>query len=416
MTDPFSYRIDRPSKAGQALPEAGAADRAGSLDDLARRLEARQRERESRYHGAPQPDQTQAPGAPAEQPMQSDEEQPEASAAGDLGGRFGWEERWAEDEVRRYFDEQDAPEPRRWGGLLLRAGGVLAVSAVIAFFIVFPGGTPEQTAGNGNGALVTAAGEGAASAESPVSAANDATPDRTPDDEAEAITTTATIPSAPQPARDAEATSTTASAPSAPDTSTRQAAAAGDRSQTSRTSGMVASEGMAFGNDGVRTVVPAPQQTQADTEYTPSDAASVDGGADEAGMLRSSAPQTSWIAPGPQAESGDGAPADAAGEVAARADDAVEAGEDARRAIGDDAPPAEEPAPAAADGQPAQVTSDVNLRDQPDNEGTVLAVIPANATVELLGCEIWCEVVHDGRQGWVYRDFVTGAEQAASAQ
>jgi hypothetical protein len=400
MTDPFSYRVERPSQAGQAPPEEGETSRSGSLDDLAKRLDARQRERESRYRGAPQPDQAQAPLALGEGPTESFEDQPAASAD-DLGPRFGWEDRWAEDEVRRHFEAQNSTPPKRWGGWLLRAGGVLGVSAVVAFFIVFPGGAPQQSASNGNSAPEVVADEGVASTEGGASSTNDATLASA----GEATTTTAGVPSAPMPAREAEATTTTATVPSAPDTPARQR--------------VVTNERLAFGDDSIRTVLPAPQQTRAETEDTRSDAASVDGGAEEAGMQRSIEAESSWIAPVPQSGSGDGATADAADETTPGTDDVVEAGADPSRATGDDVPVAEEPAPAtasAANGQSAQVTADVNLRDQPDNDGTVLGIVPADATVDLLGCDIWCEVVHDGRQGWVYRDFVTGAEQAASAQ
>ena len=67
-------------------------------------------------------------------------------------------------------------------------------------------------------------------------------------------------------------------------------------------------------------------------------------------------------------------------------------------------------APVADDGtllSPARVAKYVNLRASPDNEGAVLAVVPASA--EILAeenCAHWCTVVHDGRRGYVYKSFI----------
>ena len=67
-------------------------------------------------------------------------------------------------------------------------------------------------------------------------------------------------------------------------------------------------------------------------------------------------------------------------------------------------------APVADDGtllSPARAAKYVNLRASPDNEGAVLAVVPASA--EILAeenCAHWCTVVHDGRRGYVYKSFI----------
>lgn len=67
-------------------------------------------------------------------------------------------------------------------------------------------------------------------------------------------------------------------------------------------------------------------------------------------------------------------------------------------------------APVADDGtllSPARAAKYVNLRASPDNEGAVLAVVPASA--EILAeenCVHWCTVVHNGRRGYVYKSFI----------
>jgi hypothetical protein len=83
---------------------------------------------------------------------------------------------------------------------------------------------------------------------------------------------------------------------------------------------------------------------------------------------------------------------------------------------------ATEPAPAAAaetpppPAAPAETTvantnlgtiNDwVNLRADPSMNGRVLMVVPLGATVEVIGCPGWCEVVYNGTRGFVGPDFV----------
>lgn len=75
----------------------------------------------------------------------------------------------------------------------------------------------------------------------------------------------------------------------------------------------------------------------------------------------------------------------------------------------------EEPAPeGAAEAAPervavartATVRSDVNLRAGPDNGAAVITVVRRNRNVELIGCDYWCEVVYEGRRGFIYKSFV----------
>ena len=44
-------------------------------------------------------------------------------------------------------------------------------------------------------------------------------------------------------------------------------------------------------------------------------------------------------------------------------------------------------------------------------------VVPQAATVQLVGCKAWCEIVYKGRRGYVYKDFLGGSRSApASSQ
>jgi hypothetical protein len=46
------------------------------------------------------------------------------------------------------------------------------------------------------------------------------------------------------------------------------------------------------------------------------------------------------------------------------------------------------------------------MRAGPDNEAPVVAVVPADSRVMVTSCKFWCEVVFDGKRGWVYNEFV----------
>jgi hypothetical protein len=54
----------------------------------------------------------------------------------------------------------------------------------------------------------------------------------------------------------------------------------------------------------------------------------------------------------------------------------------------------------------ARVRTAVNMRSRPADEASVITVVPANATVALVGCKSWCEIVFNNRRGFVYKGFV----------
>ena len=60
----------------------------------------------------------------------------------------------------------------------------------------------------------------------------------------------------------------------------------------------------------------------------------------------------------------------------------------------------------AEEGREARVTKYVNLRSGPNDESRVVAVVPAKASVSVLDCKAWCEVVFDGKKGWIYKRFI----------
>jgi hypothetical protein len=111
-------------------------------------------------------------------------------------------------------------------------------------------------------------------------------------------------------------------------------------------------------------------------------------------------------ASGPLVEEIEEAIEDAADEVAEDTPDEAVAAPAAD--VEETAPEAiEEPAPErVAVARTATVRTDVNMRAGPDNGAAVIMVVRRNRNVELIGCDYWCEVVYEGRRGFIYKSFV----------
>lgn len=81
---------------------------------------------------------------------------------------------------------------------------------------------------------------------------------------------------------------------------------------------------------------------------------------------------------------------------------------DRRAAIIDPEPAADQPEPKEAAARTrSRVTTHVNMRSGPG--GKILMVVPADAVVEVIGCDSWCEISYDGRTGFVFKQFVNAA-------
>jgi hypothetical protein len=63
--------------------------------------------------------------------------------------------------------------------------------------------------------------------------------------------------------------------------------------------------------------------------------------------------------------------------------------------------------------RPTQVTRAANMRSRPKSGSGIIMVVPQSATVQLVGCKVWCEVVYKGRRGYVYKDFLGGGRSAS---
>ena len=66
-----------------------------------------------------------------------------------------------------------------------------------------------------------------------------------------------------------------------------------------------------------------------------------------------------------------------------------------------------------ADGpamRPATANRHVNMRAGPDDAAEVLMVVPARARIEAEDDCGWCQVVYQGRSGYIYKSFISYAD------
>ncbi|MER8810064.1 SH3 domain-containing protein [Mesorhizobium australicum] len=90
-------------------------------------------------------------------------------------------------------------------------------------------------------------------------------------------------------------------------------------------------------------------------------------------------------------------------------------------AIPETQPQAPEQQPAATDdagskakANPRKVTAAgngrilraVTMRSAPKKGATPIGTVPARTSVQLMGCKKWCEIVYNGKHGWVYQSYV----------
>lgn len=71
--------------------------------------------------------------------------------------------------------------------------------------------------------------------------------------------------------------------------------------------------------------------------------------------------------------------------------------------------PAKADAKAAAAGvqtRPGQALQAVTMRARPSSRGAVLGTVPGRADVDVVSCDSWCEIVYDGKRGFVYKRFL----------
>jgi len=86
------------------------------------------------------------------------------------------------------------------------------------------------------------------------------------------------------------------------------------------------------------------------------------------------------------------------------ADDAVTAAIPTAKPLLDDA--VEEPAKQKAEGRPGRAVRAVTMRARPSSKGGPLGTVPAKASVQVVSCDSWCEIIYKGKRGFVYKRFL----------
>lgn len=76
---------------------------------------------------------------------------------------------------------------------------------------------------------------------------------------------------------------------------------------------------------------------------------------------------------------------------------------DADPAGTDNAKPKPQKVGAAANGR---ILRPVTMRSGPKKGASVITTVPAKASVQVVNCKQWCEIVYNGKHGWVYKSYV----------
>lgn len=58
---------------------------------------------------------------------------------------------------------------------------------------------------------------------------------------------------------------------------------------------------------------------------------------------------------------------------------------------------------AAANGRTLRA---VTMRSGPKKGAAAIVTIPAKAPVQVVGCKQWCEIIYNGKHGWIYKSYV----------
>lgn len=76
---------------------------------------------------------------------------------------------------------------------------------------------------------------------------------------------------------------------------------------------------------------------------------------------------------------------------------------------GDAGPDKPQPQKASA-GANGRILRAVTMRTGPKKGAAAILTVPAKSSVQVMGCKQWCEIVYNGKHGWVYKSYVkTGA-------
>ncbi|UDL92157.1 SH3 domain-containing protein [Mesorhizobium sp. PAMC28654] len=63
------------------------------------------------------------------------------------------------------------------------------------------------------------------------------------------------------------------------------------------------------------------------------------------------------------------------------------------------------PQKAAATGT-GRILRPVTMRSGPKTSAAAIVTVPAKTSVQLVSCKQWCEIVYNGKHGWVYKSYI----------
>lgn len=59
-----------------------------------------------------------------------------------------------------------------------------------------------------------------------------------------------------------------------------------------------------------------------------------------------------------------------------------------------------------AAGRPGKTVRSVTMRARPSDRGGVLGTVPGSTAVQVVSCDSWCEIIYNGKRGFVFRRFL----------
>lgn len=105
-------------------------------------------------------------------------------------------------------------------------------------------------------------------------------------------------------------------------------------------------------------------------------------------------------------------------KVAAPGDPATTANPDGAQTAAIPTPRPELPQPAQANAKPQKVAAAgngrtlraVTMRSGPKKNAAAIGTVPAKTSVQVMSCKQWCQIVYNGKRGWIYKSYIkTGA-------
>ena len=75
----------------------------------------------------------------------------------------------------------------------------------------------------------------------------------------------------------------------------------------------------------------------------------------------------------------------------------------AQPAVGDPGKAKPEKTMAAGNGR---IVRAVTMRSGPKKNASAIDTIPARTSVQVLSCKQWCQIVHNGKTGWIYKSYI----------